>query len=497
MRSKSVLAAFLMASALIFHMIIAGEAVTTSSISQAQVSALGSASVLGTNSTSLIVLVFVNSSVYEGVAASLDQYRSDLVDFGFEDVVILNWSEPNPTRIRETLLQFYLNGNLAGALFVGDLPAVEYEMFTEWDYERFPSDLYYMDLDGNWTDSDNDGILDGHVGKKVAPEIWIGRIKTSDLGGDEISLINNYFDKNHRYRNGLLSTPRRALLYIDDDWANYEKMDAYSLGLLYNDITAVADKVTTNAADFKARLNEGYEFVHLRSHGSWNQHNFLVPGESADMIYSEEYSQIDPQALFYQLFVCSAARFTKPNYLAGEIVFNTNYGLLAIGSTKMGGMQMFWTLYEAIASGRTLGDAFKAWFIKWGEGRTSVSSHYLGRKWAYGLTIIGDPTLRLRWLGAQEIAELQKREEEVVDDLPMVIDLQQQLNGSQVRYSFLESDFNVLKGVHSNLLGNYNSLSEQLADIRNLLYFFLLVTTALAVANIYLIKTKPKSTLKI
>jgi len=445
------------------------------------------------NSTSFIALVLVNSTIYSGVRGSLERYEKDLENFGFEDVIILNWSDPSPLRVRDVLRQFYYNCTLGGALLVGDIPVAEYEMFTEWDYERFPIDLYYMDLDGNWTDSDQDGILDQHVGKKIAPDIWIGRIKTSGLGGDEIGLINDYFEKNHKYRNGELSAPRRALLYVDDDWANYADMDSYSVGLLYDEVTAVTDKATTNASDYVNRLKQGYEWVHIRSHGTWNRHHFMVPVGDGGVIRSTEYKDMDPYALFYQLFVCSSTRFTEPDYLAGEIVFQTDYGLSAIGSTKLGGMLMFWTFYEALARGRTIGDAFKEWFAKWGEGQVALSGGYVGRKWFYGLTIIGDPTLRLRWLGEKEIAELQRREEEVVDDLPLVQDMRRQMDSSQANYSSLRSEYDSLQEFHSVLQASYSAVMVQLEDIKSLLYFFLFVTVVLLTANIYLVKSKPRS----
>jgi len=448
----------------------------------------------GTNLTSLIILVFVNSTIYDDIKDSLDQYRQDLMNSGFEDAIILNWSEPNPSRIRETLQQFYSNNSLAGALLIGDLPAAEFEMFTEWDYERFPTDLYYMDLDGDWIDNDNDGVYDTHTGKmKLAPEIWVGRIKTSNLGDDEVSLINNYFNKNHAYRYDVPSLPRRALIYIDDDWVNFANMDENSLKLLYNETTVVTDKATTNADDYKERLRQGYEWVHLRSHGTWNRHQFMVPQGDGGVIYSTEYPEIDPNALFYQLFICAAAKFTEPDYLAGSIVFKSNHGLLAISSTKTGGMLMYWTFYEALARGRTIGDAFKEWFIKWGQGEFGLSSAYIGRKWFYGLTIIGDPTLRLRWLGEKEIAELQKREEEVVSDLPLVINLRLQIEGLEQNHYSLQNNYDSLKDDYSDLQTSHGGLETQLIGAMDLVYFFLLVAIILLTTNIYLLKTRNKS----
>jgi hypothetical protein len=436
------------------------------------------------NSTSLVVLVLVNSSIFDGVQASLDHYKVDLRSSGFEDIIVMNWSEPSPIRVRETLLQFYSTNNLAGALLVGDIPYAEYEMTSEWGYERFPIDLYYMDLNGVWTDLDGDGVFDDHLGK-VAPEIWVGRIKASNLGenADEISLINSYFEKNHRYRNNSLFAPRRALLYMDDDWVGYAKDDNKSVTLLYDDVTVVTDKATTNAADYKSRLKQGFEWVHVRSHGSSGQQIFEVPGGEANIIPAQEFAEIDPYALFYHVVVCWSALHSEPNYLAGEMVLRTNYGLFAVGPTKIGGMLMLWTFYEALARGKTFGDAFKEWFITWGEGNINLGGHYVGRKWGYGLTLIGDPALRLRWLGEKEIAELQDQEEAIIDSLPLVQDLRQQVADLHEDYSSLHNEYNALK----------DSYSGQLAEVKNLLYVSLLATAVLLASSVYFMRKNSKS----
>ncbi len=50
---------------------------------------------------------------------------------------------------------------LVGALLIGNIPAAWFEIendFDKYGYTKFPIDLYYMDLDGDWIDSDNNGI---------------------------------------------------------------------------------------------------------------------------------------------------------------------------------------------------------------------------------------------------------------------------------------------------------------------------------------------------
>jgi hypothetical protein len=99
----------------------------------------------------------------------------------------------------------------------------------------------------------------------------------------------------------------------------------------------------------------------------------------------------------------------------------------------------------------------------------------------------------LRWLGEEEIAELEKREQEVVGDLPLVQSLLQQVNESEANYTSLYGEYDDLKNHYSTLETSYGSVLTQLGDIRNLLYFLLFSTSVLAVASIYLAKRKPAS----
>jgi len=298
--------------------------------------------------------------------------------------------------------------SLAGCLLVGDIPAAWYEMLTEWDPgvftpEEFPIDLFYMDLDGTWTDADTDGLYDDHTGD-VAPEIWIGRIKADDMAEPEDELIENYFDKNHAYRTGSLSLPHRALEYVDEDWAGGGTIWDPSLENAYSSVTLVED-ASTNAANYQAQLTTvgGWSFVHLMCHGSPARHTFKVPdpGPPPAMVWdgrfygyhttplpadTYSYEIEDPLVFFYNLFVCSGARFTETNYLAGWCIFTDTYGLAAVASTKTGSMRAFSTFYTTLGNGFTMGTAFQNWFATHGES---------SRPWYYGMAFIGDPTLRV------------------------------------------------------------------------------------------------------
>lgn len=354
-----------------------------------------------------LVCVLVNSSIYAAVKTSLDQYVMDVESSGFSvNIIETNQlSDKTPKGIRSFLQEALLHG-LVGCLLVGDIPEAWYESYNK----EFPIDLYYMDLNGVWTDSDNDAVYDGHGGD-VAPEIWVGRLKASNIAGDEVSLLKKYFDKNHRYRNGSLTLPWwRALAYIDDSatttlrtvFTKAESDAKSSLSQMYSDITFVRERATTDATDYKSRIKDplGYQWVYLMSHGTHHNHTFMIPPREPERsqgawfrwggtVHSSDYGAIDPRVFFYHLFVCSAARYTEPDYLAGSIIFKNTHGLLVIGSTEMVSTLPVSHFYGPLSEGECVGVAFKEWLVELSE------KYDHPQRWFYGLTMVGDPTLRL------------------------------------------------------------------------------------------------------
>ena len=249
------------------------------------VSSLPEHTLLATPSTNEkpLVCILVNSTIYTDIQFSLNRYAVDVENSGLA-VKIMETGElldKTPEGIR-SYLQENMRHKLEGCLLVGDIPGAWFEMGVN----EFPIDLYYMDLDGVWADSDNDTIYDGHSGD-VAPEIWVGRLRPHDITGDEALLLNKYFDKNHRYRTGALTLPWwRGLLYIDDGGTNINTEDdaKSSLSKIYSELVFVKDRGTTNATDYKNRLNDplGFQWMYLTCHGTHNNHTFMVPPDELE-----------------------------------------------------------------------------------------------------------------------------------------------------------------------------------------------------------------------
>ena len=346
------------------------------------------------------ISILVNSTIYHELQSSLDQYKSDIESLGYI-TEIRNDAWSNHEDIRAYLYDEWSHNALVGCLIVGNLPYAMYEMGSD----IFPIDLYYTDLDGIWIDVNNNGLYEHHGEGKgdKEPEIWLGRVTISSEWDDEISLIKNYFRKIHDYREGNLSQPDRALLYVDDDGQDSTDEWDNDLSLLYQNRTVENDFVTTNATDYKERLIQGYEWIQVHCHAnhSAKRHSFKIHDgidndgdnqtdeddecfRAGGVVNSSDIRTIDPHALFYNIFTCTSADYTVPDYLCGWYILTGVYGIACIGSTKSGAMLHFSDFYRPLSEGKCLGESFKEWFIIWGEDSPS---------WFYGMTIIGDPVL--------------------------------------------------------------------------------------------------------
>jgi hypothetical protein len=327
-----------------------------------------------------LVHVFVDSVIYHGIQFNLDQFLLDLQADGYTVALTKSWNQ-TPEQIRAILQSEYSSG-LVGIVLVGDIPAawMETSYFTDSYISYFPTDYFYMDLTGKWKDSDADGFYDTFKAS-LKPEIWSGRISPSTcLFGDEITLLNRYFVKNHAYRTGNLSLPDRALGYFELNW--YPQMEDYMRGV-YGDVTIYADENQTTAYHYKETLRQGYEWVHLLAHSSPWGSTFFLEGETygGGSLFDHEIPPLNPQASFVLLNACSNAKYTETNNQGQTYLFGSDHVVAVIGETRIMYGDDFKDLYLGLSSGKNLGDSFLDW-IWW---------NYEG---FWGCHIFGDPTLK-------------------------------------------------------------------------------------------------------
>jgi len=337
--------------------------------------------------------ILINAALYPQIQTSIDLYVSDLMAESY-DVEVHTISGGTHIDVRSLLISLHADG-LEGCVLIGDLPIPWYEAECWESHAEFPIDLYYMDLDGVFMDLDLDGLYDIHQGN-VEPDIWLGRLTPSALtygGSDEVTLLQNYFTKDHLYRTGQMVRYSRALVYIDDDWEPFATEWNNNVGEAYANRTLVSERYTTWASDYEARLPENYESILVCVH-SWPQgHAFKNPDENWSYTYNTEIVSFDPSAHFYNLFACSNSRYIETDNMGGWYIFRDDNGLASLGSTKTGAMLRFGYFYQPFGQGKTIGESFKDWFTAIAEGGFTIDELC----WHYGMTLQGDPTLRLQF----------------------------------------------------------------------------------------------------
>jgi hypothetical protein len=324
-----------------------------------------------------LIVIIVNDSLYPRIQGAIDQYVLDLQAEGFSTQLITTLGG-TAQDIRNLLIAQMSNG-LVGGVMIGDLPIAWWE---ESSYgEDYPIDLFFSDLNGSWTDGNNNGKYDGHSGS-AAPDIWVGRLHASCLTYDnEARLINNYFDVNHQYRTGVLTLPNRGLVYNEVTWSPND----HGMSYLYNDVTVENNENTTTAYDYKNRLGQEFQFVHLVAHSSCWAHTFFLQNElpGGGSVFNFEIPFVDPKAFFFFLNCCMAARFTETDNLANWYLFSHTYSQVVVASSSlMYGINGMADFYGALGNDSTFGDAFKKW-------------HQDNYDWFMGTLVLGDPSLKV------------------------------------------------------------------------------------------------------
>jgi len=339
-----------------------------------------------TSKSSPLVVIFINSDIVDDISDEIALYNETLGYFGYE-TVMFEVSGVSPSDLKNQLTYYWEEDyNLCGSVLIGDLP-------TEWFHhendfygpDEFPCDLFLMDLDGIWADTDEDDMYDTHTDGSgdTSPEIYVGRIDASKIPGDEISILKKYFDKVYDFWSGNTNQTLSGLTYTDQDWAGYEDF-RHDIGYAYENYEAIWYPDVNRDDYVFNRVPGTYEFIQLSCHSSAQGHSFTTGGWATN----EDIRNAPPEALFYNLFCCSSLRFTEYNCLGYAYILDTDTpSLSVVGSAKTGSMLDFRYFYEPIGNGSSFGTALKEWF------EYEYPYDDTDKSWFYGITILGDPTL--------------------------------------------------------------------------------------------------------
>jgi hypothetical protein len=395
--------------------------------------------------------LIVEERIADSLTEAIERFRADLAREGLTlSVVDSLTADASPATLRSVLQARARAVALQGAILIGEFDAIQFNQVAQQGdpyWHDHLADLYYMDLDGYWDDSDGNGVFDTHLDRAATPfgwpwlgggdrepEIWVSRLRTKPLVGvgTEVELLRAYFARNHAYRT--VSQPAEAARIFlvgagidlpNSDWGA-RPAALYAPGQI--DAAICTDSSSRSVRRFLSS-QQSYELGVINVFSGPRIHHFDVhegggydpfwdrwpEGRRAVVAFSDTvHSPFDvswedvvvwqPKVRFYQLLSSETGRHDQENYLAGAYVF-TGDGLAAIAGTQHSGAMGTPSLYGDLAAGYPIGEAWRRALAfdlaRTGEparlvwcDRGAVEEPY--GVWPHKAVLVGDGTLRLR-----------------------------------------------------------------------------------------------------
>jgi len=251
----------------------------------------------------------------------------------------------------------------------------------------WPTDTYYADLNGTWTDmtvnntvagdNRNDNVPgDGKFDQSLIPsdvELQIGRVDFANMpsfAASEEELLRNYLNKDHGFRNKLFTTTSRGL--VDDNFGYFGGEAFASTG--YKNIGTIVGSGNVVANDYLTTLADSNYLWSYGCGGGWFQGASGI-GSTSDFANSHT------QSVFTMLFGSYFGDWdSQDNFLRAPLA----QGLTL---TNAWSGRPHWVFHQ-MALGETIGYCARTTQ----NNNTTYFSNYGARFVSIGL--MGDPTLR-------------------------------------------------------------------------------------------------------
>ena len=180
------------------------------------------------------LLLVVDNTHIPALNEEIDRLKMDLIGDGWK-VGQLNIDHQESVQYVKAMIvnECSLDSTINSLFIIGHIPVPysgEIAMDGHSDHlGAWPSDAYYGDLDGDWTDNyvnntsasrteNHNTPGDGKFDQSFLPsdvDLQIGRVDFFDLPAfteSETDLLKRYFDKNHNFRHGLINAEPRGLI---------------------------------------------------------------------------------------------------------------------------------------------------------------------------------------------------------------------------------------------------------------------------------------------
>jgi len=350
------------------------------------------------------VLLLIDEQIFEHIQNEIIRYVNDLRGDGWNPFVVLvpraEYFDKNKVSTVKSIIDLSLKQikDLKSAVLIGRVPVPYSGNFAIDGHSpehdgAWPSDIYYSVIDGKWTDTlyntnSNDSRLvnipgDGKFDQTIIPapaEIEIGRIDMYNLisfNESEIELLKHYFNKNHQFRNKIISVPD-SFAVIDRFGLDYREAFSSNGWMNFSVIGGLAN-VTDDHFRFTAR-DKKYLMVYGCGPGSY--------ASVHDCAYTDEYASEPFNSAFALLFGSFNGDWDSKDNVLRAVLASKPFGLASMWAGRP-----YWFLHH-LALGKHLGYST---LLSQNSSPYEYSSASPYARRHNHIALLGDPTLRLHY----------------------------------------------------------------------------------------------------
>lgn len=348
------------------------------------------------------VILLVDNSFAEPLAFEIARLQSDLAGDGWtvvrHDVSRDAWPEDVKATIRA---EYVADPERTRALFLlGRIPVVRSGNLNVDGHgaRPMPTDAFYGDIDGQWTDANGDGIYDQNTIPSLV-DLQVGRVDFADLPGkyspvpypDETEMMRRYLDKNHAYRRGAIRPRLRALIggLTDGNGQAYAASAFRNFSALVGNSNLTLANAEVDAPAHERWISHLTGGDYLWAYGGGAGSDFTIGRlglhDRDGALWASDFIEHKAKATFYMMFGSWFADWSQPDNVLRTALASPEHGLAAAWS---GRPHLF---YHHMGVGETIGHGMRLSQNNSGLYQNQVQRQLRG----VHITQLGDPTLRM------------------------------------------------------------------------------------------------------
>jgi hypothetical protein len=349
------------------------------------------------------VILVVDNTIADAVGGELRRLERDLIGDGWGVIRKNVGRNDSPESVRNQIRAEWEadRANVRAVFLFGHVP-VPKSGRVNIDGHRpraMPADVYYGEMDGHWTDADQDGVLDQNSLPSDA-ELQVGRVDFADLPGayaatpfpGEVELLRRYLDKDHRFRHAQVRPPARALIgnRVGDAWGQAPAASAYrafaALVGPENIVEAGIQLETPPADRWMGKLANG-DYLWAFGAGAGGHYSLGGLGNHAPYndLWGSDFIEQRARGTFYMFFGSWVCEWDVTDNLMRTALAAPDHGLTAVWS----GRPHFY--FHPMGVGLPIGHAVR---LSQNNNGLIYRTHVQRHARAVHIALMGDPTLR-------------------------------------------------------------------------------------------------------